>query len=201
MKLIVKLILGIIAGLLIGLMAPDALVRAALTAKVIIDQLINFTIPLIILFYVMSGIASLPKNSGAMLGRTVGMAYGSTILAGIFAFLVASNLLPGMLSGMAPVAEGRDALTPFLDLEIPAALPVMTALVLAFVFGVVISRRELPTLKAPSSNRVKWSRYSSIASSSRCCPCSSPAPLPRWPTRARRCRHWIPSGRCWCWRS
>ena len=96
MKLILKLIAGIIAGILIGFFAPDAVVRILLTVKLLGGQLIGFTIPLIILFYITSGIASLPKNSGSLLGKTVALSYGSTVLAGSLAFIVASSVIAGL---------------------------------------------------------------------------------------------------------
>ncbi|HRI82775.1 MAG TPA: cation:dicarboxylase symporter family transporter, partial [Opitutaceae bacterium] len=93
MNLILKLLAGMAAGILLGFFAPVWSVRGLLTVTEIVGQLIKFTIPLIILFYITSGIASLPRNSGRLLGRTVGFAYGSTLAAGILAFLVAAVLL------------------------------------------------------------------------------------------------------------
>ena len=88
MKLILKLILGIILGITIGFIGPEFLIRLLLTFQSLAGQLIKFTIPLIILCYIASGIASLPKGSNTLLGKTVGLSYVSTILAGIFAFLI-----------------------------------------------------------------------------------------------------------------
>ncbi|MGL5799662.1 MAG: cation:dicarboxylate symporter family transporter, partial [Plesiomonas sp.] len=88
MKLIAKLIAGILAGVVFGFFAPEWFLRTLLTVKVLIGEMINFTIPLIILFFITSGIASLPQNSGKLLGKTVGLAYASTIVAGTVAFLI-----------------------------------------------------------------------------------------------------------------
>ena len=91
MNLILKLIAGIVAGILVGLYVPLTGVELLYTVKEIIGQLITFTIPLIILFFIASGIAGLPKGSGHLLGKTVGFAYGSTIIAGTLAFLVSQR--------------------------------------------------------------------------------------------------------------
>ncbi len=64
MNLILKLIAGIVAGILVGLYVPLTGVELLYTVKEIIGQLITFTIPLIILFFIASGIAGLPKGSG-----------------------------------------------------------------------------------------------------------------------------------------
>ncbi|OLQ75540.1 sodium:glutamate symporter [Photobacterium proteolyticum] len=139
MKLILKLIAGIIAGILIGFFAPDAVVRILLTVKLLGGQLIGFTIPLIILFYITSGIASLPKNSGSLLGKTVALSYGSTVLAGSLAFIVASSVIAGLPAPDQAVADAGEKLTSFISLEIPPMFGVMTALATAFLFGLGIS--------------------------------------------------------------
>ncbi len=140
MQLVLKLIAGILAGVLIGLYGPEFIVRLALTAETIIGQLIKFTIPLIILFFITSGIASLPKGSESVLGKTIGLAYGSTIVAGLVAYGLVSGLLPRWVSGAQISSTSVEPeLGSFIDIAIPAPLEVMTALVLSFVMGVGIS--------------------------------------------------------------
>lgn len=147
MKLILKLIAGIIAGILIGFFAPDAVVRILLTVKLLGGQLIGFTIPLIILFYITSGIASLPKNSGSLLGKTVALSYGSTVLAGSLAFIVASSVIAGLPAPDQAAADAGEKLTSFISLEIPPMFGVMTALATAFLFGLGISITNSVRLK------------------------------------------------------
>ena len=149
MQLILKLIAGILGGILLGLFAPDALIRALLTFKELFGQLLFFTIPLLILFYITAGIAGLPKASGHLLGRTIGTAYASTILAGIMAFLIAAVVIPLLATagGTAPVEEGS-ALEPFLRMDIPPVLSIMSALATAFIFGLGIAATSATTLKS-----------------------------------------------------
>ncbi len=94
MGLIIKLILGIVLGTLIGLYTPHWVTQLLLTFKELFGQLLFFTIPLLILFFITSGIAGLPQNSGKLLGRTLGIAYLSTIVAGTVAYFVASFIVP-----------------------------------------------------------------------------------------------------------
>jgi Na+/H+-dicarboxylate symporter len=148
MKLILKLIAGIVFGILLGLFAPAWAVQLLLTFKVLFGQLLFFTIPLLILFFITSGIAGLPRNSGQLLGRTLGTAYLSTILAGILAFAVAAVVVP-LLSAEAaatPVGNG-DVLAPFIELEIPPLLGIMSALATAFIFGLGIAATGAMQLK------------------------------------------------------
>lgn len=148
MNLILKLIAGIVAGILIGQFAPDVVIQFVFTVQNIIGQLIKFTIPLIILFYIASGIASLPQGSGSLLGKTVGLAYGSTIIAGTLAYLVASAVLPGLTEGNAVQATTEAAkLSGFIDIQIPPLFDVMTALALAFIFGIGISAINATNLR------------------------------------------------------
>ena len=150
MKLIIKLLCGIILGILLGMVAPDLIIRGLITAKVFISQLIKFTIPLLILFYVTSGIANLPRNSGKLLGKTVGLAYLSTLGAGLFAFTVAGHLFPALLSGAGDMPEVKTVLAPFIELKIPPLMNIMTALTIAFMFGLGISSTGADQLKRMS---------------------------------------------------
>ncbi|WP_299014125.1 dicarboxylate/amino acid:cation symporter [uncultured Photobacterium sp.] len=139
MNLILKLVCGIVFGILMGMFAPDVVTQFLITIKLLISQLIKFTIPLLILFYVTSGIANLPKNSGKLLSKTVGLSYLSTLGAGVLAFSVAENLYPSLLSGAGTLPEAKTVLAPFLELKIPPLMSIMTALTIAFVFGLGIS--------------------------------------------------------------
>ncbi|MFP3365544.1 dicarboxylate/amino acid:cation symporter [Pseudoalteromonas sp. SIMBA_148] len=150
MKLILKLIAGIVAGILVGLYVPITGVELLFTVKELIGQIISFTIPLIILFFIASGIAGLPKGSGHLLGKTVGFAYSSTIIAGTLAFLLVSAVIPFLSGGITFEAEVATEIGSFIDLEVPPLMGVMTALVTAFVFGIGMSQLELDTLKKVS---------------------------------------------------
>ncbi len=148
MQMILKLIAGILAGILIGVFAPEVLIRALLTFKELFGQLLFFTIPLLILFYITAGIAGLPRASGHLLGRTVGTAYCSTILAGTMAFLIAALVVPVLApaGGAAPLEEAA-GLEPFLRMNIPPVIGIMSALATAFIFGLGIAATGATTLK------------------------------------------------------
>lgn len=148
MKLIVKLIIGIVSGIIIGLIAPEFLTRVIVTFKEIFGQFLGFTIPLIIIFYIASGIASFGKHSGRMLGTTAAIAYTSTILAGILAFIVALIIIPMFVGNTGASAEEAAGFEPFFELTIDPITGVMTALIIAFVFGIGITRIKSPILRS-----------------------------------------------------
>jgi Na+/H+-dicarboxylate symporter len=147
-KLIVKLIAGIVAGVLVGLFAPEWITRLLVTFKGLFGQLLFFTVPLLILFYITAGIAGLPRDSGALLGRTLATAYGSTLLAGLLAFTIASLVVPLLsASAAAPEEVSHGVLEPFIELEIPPLLGIMSALATAFIFGLGIAATGADLLK------------------------------------------------------
>ncbi len=150
MGLILKLIAGIVAGILIGLYMPEWVSQLLLTFKALFGQLLFFTIPLLILFFITSGIASLPSNSGKMLGKTLGIAYASTVIAGSVAFFAASLVVPWLTTDAQSVsteAKAKATIEPFIELSIPPLMEVMSALVLAFIFGLGIASTKAESLK------------------------------------------------------
>lgn len=95
--LVPKLIMGIAAGIILGSFAPEAVVRVLVTASTLFSAFLKFVIPFIIIGFVTAGIADLATGAGKLLGITTGIAYGSTIVAGAIAFLVASNVFPAFI--------------------------------------------------------------------------------------------------------
>lgn len=148
MGLIVKLIIGIVLGVVIGLIAPVPIVRGMVTFKVLFGELLFFTIPLLILFFITSGIAGLPKQSGRLLGQTLAGAYLSTILAGTMAFLAAVVLVPMLTQQVGDVLDGMDqTIMPFISMDIPPVMSIMSALAAAFIFGLGITATGASSLK------------------------------------------------------
>ncbi|MDR6985060.1 Na+/H+-dicarboxylate symporter [Rheinheimera pacifica] len=148
MLLILKLIAGILLGIMMGLYAPHWLTQILITFKALFGQLLFFTVPLLILFFITSGIAALPRRSGKLLGRTLGIAYLSTIAAGTLAFLVATLVIPLLAPAAADLASTEGvSLTPYIEMNIPPVFSVMTALALAFIFGLGIASTQATSLK------------------------------------------------------
>ena len=148
--LLPRVIVAIAAGLLLGQYVDPSFVRFCATFNALFGQLLGFSIPLIILALVAPGIAELGKSGGRLLGITVALAYGSTFFAGCFAYSACSAIFPSLI-GVATEAAG-DApdslglLGTFFSIEIPPVMDVMTALVLAFVFGIGMAANGSETL-------------------------------------------------------
>jgi Na+/H+-dicarboxylate symporter len=147
MGLIVKLVLGIVFGILIGLYMPEWFTQLLLTFKSLFGELLFFTIPLLILFFITSGIAGLPQNSGKLLGRTLIIAYLSTILAGIAAYWLARGIVPMLTAASEQASTNTQVLEPFITIDLPPVFGIMTALVLAFIFGLGIAATRAEQMK------------------------------------------------------
>ena len=142
-----RVILAIILGMTLGPYVGQAFVRSFATFNGLFGQLLAFAVPLIILGLVAPGIAELGRSGGRLLAVTVLLAYTSTVFAGWFSYSSCSVIFPKLL-GIAgesigqTVAVGENAhdalnlLPSFFTIAIPPPLDVMTALILAFVFGI-----------------------------------------------------------------
>ena len=148
--LLPRVILAIILGLTLGQWVSPIFVRCLATFNGLFGQFLGFAVPLIILGLVAPGIADLGRSGGRLLAVTVLLAYTSTIFAGFFAYSSCSAIfpnLPGMVTATENVPASPDLLSPLFSIAIPPPLDVMTALVLAFVFGIGMAVTESETLK------------------------------------------------------
>ena len=144
-----KILTAIALGIGLGLIAPAWMVRIFLTFNGIFSQFLGFAIPLIIVGLVAPAISDIGKTAGKMLLITVGIAYGSTVFAGIVSYMTGATLFPGMIQSGAALQEVASAaeLAPFFTVTIPPLMNVMTALILAFTLGLGLAALDSHTLK------------------------------------------------------
>lgn len=138
MGLIPKLLLGIVAGIIIGLTMPDHVGRLLYTFTQIFGQLLGYIVPLIIIGFIIPGIAELGEKAGKLLGGTAAIAYASTLVAGIAAYLISSLIIPSIVTQGVASADSA-GIKPIIELSIPPIMGVMTALITAFIFGLGIN--------------------------------------------------------------
>lgn len=137
--LLPRIVVAIILGVVIGSFAPENVVRVFATFTSIFGNFLNFVVPLIILGFIAPGIAKLGKGSGRLLGISTLVAYGSTVVAGVFAFAAAVTILPGFMTGreLTSLDDPEHALAQtFISLEMTPLFGVMAALILAFLLGI-----------------------------------------------------------------
>ena len=159
MSLLLKLVIAIVLGIVVGFVTPgmgafgEVIIRIGATYNSIFGNFLNFVIPLIIIGFVAPGIADLGAGAGKTLAATTGVAYGSTIISGTLAFVVASLLYPhmvhaGMFMENAANAE-ETVLSGYFTIEMPAIMGVMTALLMAFILGLGMADKLVSNIVIP----------------------------------------------------
>ncbi|SDN99679.1 Na+/H+-dicarboxylate symporter [Psychrobacillus sp. OK028] len=147
--LLPRIVVAILAGVLLGLVVPKIVVEVMATFNSIFSAFLGFIVPFIIIGFIVPGIAKLGKGSGRLLGISTGVAYLSTIVAGLIAFFVASNLLPMLIGGKESVKlENPEEflIGGLFEMPIPPMMDIMTALVFSFIMGIGISKLKGNTL-------------------------------------------------------
>lgn len=140
--LLPRIAIAIAAGIGIGLIAPMWLAQLCATFNEVFGQFLNFLIPLIILGFVAPAIGDIGKAAGKMLVATALLAYAATMFAGFTSFFTCDALFPSMITADPALlsVEGEGAtIMPWFSMPVPPVMPVMTALVLAFMLGLGIA--------------------------------------------------------------
>lgn len=136
-SLIIKLILGVIAGLVIGLFCNESVIGVIQSIKFVLGQLINFTVPLIILGFIAPAITKMKSNASKMLGVMLLLAYTSSVGAAFFSMIAGYTLIPKL--NIVSTVEGlRELPEMIFKVEIPPVFSVMSALVLALFLGLAV---------------------------------------------------------------
>jgi len=136
--LIPRLIICIILGTLLGLWGWYPIMAVLATFNQLFGQLLNFVIPLIILSFIVVGIADIGKGAGKMLGGLVSYAYFLTVLAGFLGYFIIDIFQPLVveIGSAVHVDDPIAPVEPLINLVVAPVMPVMTALVFAFIIGV-----------------------------------------------------------------
>lgn len=131
---IVLLLLAVMAGILAGFFIPEAGMKGVLVLKQISGQIIFFLVPLIIIGFVASSIASLKGSVSRLIIFAFTLAYLSSVGAAFFAMAVGYQVIPWL--DIQPVDDSLRQLPDVLfTLEIPPVLSVMSALLLSVFLG------------------------------------------------------------------
>ena len=155
--LLPKLLIAIVLGLVIGTIcqkigdAGELIIQLGATYNSIFGNFLNFCIPLIIIGFVVPGIADLGTGAGKTLAATTGVAYLSTIIAGSLAFVVDVALFPSLVHADMFMANAQNAeetaLSGLFTIEMPPIMGVMAALLISFILGLGLTLIKNDTLK------------------------------------------------------
>ena len=142
-----RLFIAMAIGAVVGSFAPEWAMRSLNSFSATFGQFIKFFVPFIVIGLVTPAIAETGKGAGRLLLITMGIAYVSTLFAGMFAFGVAKTTFPHIISGSLSELSATRAFPAFFVLEIPPLMGITTALTIAFIFGLSMIAIDAPHLK------------------------------------------------------
>ena len=128
-----RLLLGVVIGILVGQFAGEGL-NIVVTLKYIMNQIISFCVPLIVIGFIAPSITKLGNNASKMLGVAVVIAYVSSVGAALFSMAAGYLLIPH-LSIVSEVDGLKELPGVVFQLDIPQIMPVMSALVFSLFIG------------------------------------------------------------------
>lgn len=134
----VRLLIGVVIGILIGLVANEQVMLAVVSIKYILNQLILFCVPLIIIGFIAPAITKLGQNATRLLGFAVAIAYISSLGAALFSMAAGYGIIPH-LSIVTDVEGLKELPDVVFQLDIPQIMPVMSALVLSLMLGLAVT--------------------------------------------------------------
>ena len=145
-----KLIYGVVVGMAIGLLLTGDILPAAIntgamqvvvTIKYILNQFINFCVPLIIIGFIAPSITKLGSNASRMLAVALVLAYVSSICAALVSMGAGYAIIPNL--NIANAFDGlREVPAAIFQLDIPQIMSVMSALVLSVLLGLAATMTQ-----------------------------------------------------------
>ena len=145
-------------GILVGQVANEGVMNVVVTIKYILNQVINFCVPLIIIGFIAPSITKLGNNASKMLGIALVLAYVSSLGAALFSMAAGYGLIPH-LSIDANVEGLKELPKIVFQLDIPQIMPVMSALVfsvLNWTCGDMDKSKTITTCFGGISKKLCW---------------------------------------------
>jgi Na+/H+-dicarboxylate symporter len=139
-RVFICLVIGIGLGLFFKSINVDFPIRVLSTIGDLFKNFLSFIIPLIIIAFIVPGIASLGQKAGKGLLISALVAYVSTVIAGLLAYFIGAALIPKLLKTNSLLGESASQITSYFTVDMPPIMAVMSALVLAFVLGIGIAK-------------------------------------------------------------
>ncbi len=128
------LVLAVVVGITVGPYLSPAMMNIVVTLRHLFGQLIAFFIPLIVLAFIASSIVKMGQSASRSLALVITLAYLSSVGAAMMSMWLGYNLIPG-LDISQPAEAARKLPELLFELNIPAVMSVMSALVLAILVG------------------------------------------------------------------
>ncbi len=147
-SLLIKIVIAIAVGIGIGVYLPQSVSTFFIEISDFLQKLISFLVPLIVIGFVVSGISALKNSSGKLLSVALGLSYVFMIIGAVGSYFVSKNIFP-MLMGNQRINIGDFDFrcNPHFNISIPPLMDVTTAIILAFIIGIGISKIKSNNLR------------------------------------------------------
>lgn len=132
--LVFRLVIAVFTGVLLGIFVNQELMQIISTIKYILGELIFYSVPLVIIGFIAPSITRLQEKASKLLAQAVSIAYLSSVGAAIFSILAGKIIIP-YLNIVEETSSLKELPEIMFQLDIPAIMPVMSALVLALFIG------------------------------------------------------------------
>lgn len=152
-SLLAKVAIAVVLGVGFSFFTPLPVTRIFETFNSLFSNFLNFIIPIMIVGLVAPGIAEIGKGAGKMLGTTAGIAYFSTVCAGLFAYAGCMLTYPHALdasssgSGIGSAFTSQVSVEPYFTVDMPPVFGVMSALILSFILGLTLTFIQGDTMR------------------------------------------------------
>ena len=158
-RLVAGLVLGTAFGLAMQWARLPLPVSIAVTFNGLFREFLDYSVPLLVLGYVTSGIAGLGHGAGKALGATLLLSAVMLAVAGFIAFGVGHAALPHLLPSGSEVqhfsAESGAAVQALFMIDIPPIMDSMSATLTAFILGAGISSTSHSGLRSAAAGLEK----------------------------------------------
>lgn len=140
-----RLVIGVAIGILAGQFLGEGAMNVVVTFRYILNQLILFCVPLIIIGFIAPSITKLGNNASVMLGVALVIAYASSLGAALFSTGAGYVIIPHL--DIATSVEGLKELPDIIfQLDIPQIMSVMSALVFSVMVGLAATWTKAVTI-------------------------------------------------------
>lgn len=138
---LIKLFIGIALGIIIGIYSNEGIINVIQSIKYILNQVISFMVPLIVLGFIAPAITKMGDKASKMLGVILIIAYASSVCAAFFSTIAGYTIIPNL--NIPSNVEGLRKLPEIIfKLDISPVFSVITALFLAICGGVAVVKTK-----------------------------------------------------------
>jgi Na+/H+-dicarboxylate symporter len=142
-----RLALALFVGISGGLVANAGVMQVIVTVQNLLNAVIMFTVPLIIIGFIAPSVTQLGSNASRLLGIALLLAYLSSVGASFFSVASGYAILPH-LHIVSDAGGGRALPEVIFDLQIPPIMSVMSALAFSALIGIAATWRRAGKITA-----------------------------------------------------